>query len=112
MLVRSPQPVAARSRTGRQNDLLRSLLSLDRAGLLPKHIAVGVKRKYQRRPIALAALVRNLRDEALKLGQVVGDTGKPASDEDLKSAFDRLRVPPASRPALVKLWREVEGDGS
>jgi hypothetical protein len=56
-----------------------------------------------------AEQVRGLRDAAIELGQGVGDTGKPASAEDLKRVFDRYNVEPAQRVALTKLWRKIEG---
>jgi hypothetical protein len=56
--------------------------------------------------------VRDLRDAAIDLGQVVGDTGRPASEEELKQVFDKHGVPSSARPALVKLWRSIEGGAS
>jgi hypothetical protein len=57
-----------------------------------------------------APMVRGLRDAAIELGQQVVDRGdKPATAEELTRAFDKLRVPAKSRPALVKLWRSIEG---
>ena len=56
-----------------------------------------------------AEQVRGLRDAAVDLGQVVGDTRRPASEEDLKRVFDKYKVAPSARTALTKLWREVEG---
>jgi hypothetical protein len=53
--------------------------------------------------------VRGLRDAAVDLGQAVSDTGRPASEEDLKRVFDKYKVTPSARTALTKLWREVEG---
>jgi hypothetical protein len=55
-----------------------------------------------------AEQVRGLRDAAVDLGQVVGDTGRPASEADLVRIFDKYKVSPSARPALTKLWREVE----
>jgi hypothetical protein len=59
-----------------------------------------------------AGQVRGLRDEAIKLGQIIGERGQPATADELKQVFDRLKVPVASRPALLKLWRSVEGGGA
>jgi hypothetical protein len=56
-----------------------------------------------------AEQVRGLRDAAVDLGQVVGDTGRPASEEDLKRVFDKYKVAPSARAALTKLWRKGEG---
>ena len=56
-----------------------------------------------------AEQVRGLRDAAVDLGQVVGDTGRPVSEEDLRRVFDKYKVAPSARTALTKLWREVEG---
>jgi hypothetical protein len=53
--------------------------------------------------------VRDLRDAAIELGQVVGDRGKPATDDEVKQVFERLRIPASSRAALMKLWRQIEG---
>jgi hypothetical protein len=44
--------------------------------------------------------------------QVVGDTGRPASKEQLTRVFDKYKVAPSARPALVALWRRVEGGGA
>jgi hypothetical protein len=54
--------------------------------------------------------VRGLRDEAIQLGQLVAESGKPASDEDLKRLLDKYSVPAASREGLIRLWRSVEGE--
>jgi hypothetical protein len=35
--------------------------------------------------------------------------GQPASDDEVKAVFERLRVPASSRGALMKLWRQIEG---
>jgi hypothetical protein len=59
-----------------------------------------------------AEQVCGLRDAAVDLGQVVGDTGRPASEEDLTRIFDRYRVSPSARPALVALWKRIEGTAS
>ena len=56
-----------------------------------------------------AVQVRGLRDEAIKLGQIIGERGKPASDAEVKAIFERLKVPASSRASLLKLWRSVEG---
>ena len=45
------------------------------------------------------------------MGQQVVDTGKPITNEELARAFDKLRVPAKSRPALTKLWRSIETGG-
>lgn len=55
--------------------------------------------------------VRGLRDDAVALGQEVGYRGRPASDEEINRVLDRHRISEAQRPALVKLWRQVEGRG-
>jgi hypothetical protein len=59
-----------------------------------------------------AEQVRGLRDAAIDLGQVVGDTGRPASEEDLKRVFDKYRVAPSAHAVLTKLWRQIEGGAS
>jgi hypothetical protein len=56
-----------------------------------------------------AGQVRGLRDEAIKLGQIIGERGQPASDDEVKQIFERLRVPASSRASLLRLWRQVEG---
>jgi hypothetical protein len=56
--------------------------------------------------------VRGLRDAAVELGQVVSDTGRPASESDLVRVLDKYGVGARSRPALVKLWRQIEGGAS
>jgi hypothetical protein len=56
--------------------------------------------------------VRGLRDEAIQLGQLVAESGKPATDDDLKRLLDKHGVPAASRAALVTLWRSIEGTPS
>jgi hypothetical protein len=53
--------------------------------------------------------VRDLRAAAIELGQVVGERGKPATDEEVNRVLDRYGVSAAARPALVKLWRAIEG---
>jgi len=42
-------------------------------------------------------------------GQILGDRGAPATEDELTRVFDRLGVPAASRAALVDLRRKVEG---
>jgi hypothetical protein len=59
-----------------------------------------------------AEQVRGLRDAAIDLGQVVGDTGRSASEEDLKRVFDKYRVAPSAHAVLTKLWRQIEGGAS
>ena len=59
-----------------------------------------------------AEQVRGLRDAAIDLGQVVGDTGRPASEADLVRIFDKYKVSLSARPALVALWKKIEGTAS
>ncbi len=56
-----------------------------------------------------AEQVRGLRDAAVDLGQAVSDTGRPASEADLKYIFDKHKVSPSARTALTRLWRQIEG---
>jgi hypothetical protein len=54
-------------------------------------------------------VVGHLRDAAIDLGRVVGDRGTPATKEELDGVFNKLNVPAVSRPALAKLWKQLEG---
>ena len=52
--------------------------------------------------------VRDDRPAGIQLGHEVAATGRPATDDQLVTVFNRHKVPAAARPDLVRLWRSIE----